>query len=291
MHPILFNVPLPGGSLLEVSTYRAAYVIAAVMTVLITWSLATRAGLAARRTMGVIVLTAAALPIGARLWHVATNLSVYTAQPERIWSLQATGHALFGGVAAASLTGYLASRAARIDPWKLADCAAPGLAAGIALMRIGCFANGCCFGTLTNGPTGVTFPPGSYAHLWELTHSYIKLFDAPLPVHPTQLYELVGVLLCGVLAAVLMRTRVAPGVPFLVFIASFAAVRWANWSFRVHPDTLALPDWAYPAIYAGTIAGTLLLVALRARARRPADSPREGDVPTVEDPHDAGAGC
>jgi len=60
----------------------------------------------------------------------------------------------------------------------------PGIAIGHALGRLGCFFAGCCFGKVTDGPFGISFPEGSTA---------AKLYPAAgggsLPVYPTQLFE------------------------------------------------------------------------------------------------------
>ncbi len=46
--------------------------------------------------------------------------------------------------------------------WYL-DIVAPSAALGMAIGRIGCFLNGCCFGGVCDLPWAVRFPPGSYA--------------------------------------------------------------------------------------------------------------------------------
>ena len=56
---------------------------------------------------------------------------------------------------------------------------APTVGLGIGLGRIGCFLNGCCFGTPTDLPWGVTFPEGSIP-------DYIFHNQA---IHPAQLYS------------------------------------------------------------------------------------------------------
>lgn len=264
MHPVLFTVGLPGVGLVEVSTYRAAYTVAALVAVLIAWGVATRRGLPSRRTLTALLVTAVSLPVGARLWHMATNWSIYSADPSRIWTLESTGHALFGGIALASIAGVIVTRLWSLDLWRLADAAAPGLAVGLAIMRVGCFSNGCCFGLPTNGPTGALFPPGSPPHLWQMANRGLGLFDAPLPVHPTQLYELTGALVCGLVAVVLMRMHAVDGTPFLAFIGLFAVVRWVNWGFRVPPPSLDHPE-IYGPIYASVIAVCALLIVLRIR--------------------------
>jgi len=42
--------------------------------------------------------------------------------------------------------------------WKVLDMLAPYVALGYAIVRIGCFLNGCCYGEITNSPLGVVFP-------------------------------------------------------------------------------------------------------------------------------------
>jgi phosphatidylglycerol---prolipoprotein diacylglyceryl transferase len=46
----------------------------------------------------------------------------------------------------------------------LADLVAPSVVLGMALGRVGCFLNGCCYGGLTSLPWAVTFPWGSPPH-------------------------------------------------------------------------------------------------------------------------------
>lgn len=56
----------------------------------------------------------------------------------------------------------------------------PPLVIAHAFGRIGCFFGGCCFGTRTNLPVAVVFPPTSPASIQ---------FGFPVAVHPVQLYE------------------------------------------------------------------------------------------------------
>ena len=44
--------------------------------------------------------------------------------------------------------------------WLMSDVAAPAVAIGIAIGRIGCFLNGCCYGAVCELPWAVRFPPG-----------------------------------------------------------------------------------------------------------------------------------
>ena len=76
----------------------------------------------------------------------------------------------------------------------------PGITLGHALGRIGCFLGGCCYGGVTRGPLGVSFPTGSPA-----AYDYPAPDGGSLPVLPTQLIEAVFELLLFVAMLLLYR--------------------------------------------------------------------------------------
>ncbi len=55
------------------------------------------------------------------------------------------------------------------------DLFAPALMLGIAVGRLGCLMNGCCFGAVCNEPWAITFPPGSPAYVQQLEKGEIFL--------------------------------------------------------------------------------------------------------------------
>lgn len=68
-----------------------------------------------------------------------------------------------------SLIGGILGTAAFLYKYKLPalatlDLITPSLMLGLAIGRIGCFLNGCCYGGVCELPWSVTFPPGSPAH-------------------------------------------------------------------------------------------------------------------------------
>ncbi|WP_435015332.1 prolipoprotein diacylglyceryl transferase [Tundrisphaera sp. TA3] len=85
----------------------------------------------------------------------------------------------------------------------MADAVAPSLAIGIALGRVGCFFNGCCFGEACDLPWAIAFPAGSLPWSHQVVHGLIApSASASLPVQPTQIYAVLdGVLLLGLLSA------------------------------------------------------------------------------------------
>jgi len=59
--------------------------------------------------------------------------------------------------------------------WNILDIFAPFVALGYAIVRIGCFLNGCCYGEVTNSVWGVVFP-----YVDELTRYPTQLFSSAL---------------------------------------------------------------------------------------------------------------
>ena len=69
------------------------------------------------------------------------------------------------------------------------DLMAPSFMLGLAIGRLGCFMNGCCFGGVCDLPWAVEFPVGSPAHIHQLEHGQTYLHGLQLggvpPNRPT----------------------------------------------------------------------------------------------------------
>jgi phosphatidylglycerol:prolipoprotein diacylglycerol transferase len=98
------------------------------------------------------------------------------------------GLAFYGGLIFAAAFGLYYARKHRLGMWKAADLAAPWIAFGLALTRIGCFLNGCCYGKVSRVPWAVRFPKDSVLHQAQVDAHLIHGNDPTLLVHPTQLY-------------------------------------------------------------------------------------------------------
>lgn len=154
--------------------------------------------------------------LGARFTYVAGHWPQYVSDPIAVFRIWDGGLTQYGGFVAGIAAGLLFFRVKGIDPWRGADIVAPSLALGVALGRIGCFLNGCCFGTPCDLPWAVTFPEGSGA------------WDAFLgaPVHPTQLYASLAAI--GIFFILLAVDRRKPFDGFLLwlFVMLLAAYRF-----------------------------------------------------------------
>src|SRR4051812_44780395 len=108
---------------------------------------------------------------------------IYYAILMRDWHLLFTraGLVWYGGLIGGVIACSLSLRAQRIDSLKAVDAAAPALAIGYSLGRIGCFLVGDDYGRPTSSWVGVAFPKGSPpTTAEELRHFGVKV-DPSIP--------------------------------------------------------------------------------------------------------------
>lgn len=273
-YPVLLSLRI-GDTQIVLQAYGAFQVIAWVVSLAMGALVARRRGLGARSTLIVLAGALAVGMVGARVLDLGINWAYYSEDTSRVYDLGFRGFALHGGLGLAAVTAALLARALDVHVWKLADSVVPALATGLVLMRAGCLLNGCCFGKVTSLPWGITYPPGSPA--W--THQFVAgesgtpaLFGLVLPVHPTQVYEMVAAVIMGAIAVWLMprrgpggRPSTPSGVPFLVFALGFTAFRACIHLLRAQPFSVTSPVWLYPSFYALICVG--MAFALRWRMR------------------------
>jgi phosphatidylglycerol:prolipoprotein diacylglycerol transferase len=132
----------------------------------------------------------------------------------------------------------------RLELWRTLDAAAPAVALGYGLGRVGCFLVGDDFGYPTSLPWGVKFKYGLPAPTTaEFMRQEYGAEVAPgvdpnelIAVHPTQLYETVLGLLIAAIGIWLIRRRVQPGFTALAVFALLACERFAVEFFRAKDD-------------------------------------------------------
>jgi phosphatidylglycerol:prolipoprotein diacylglycerol transferase len=135
----------------------------------------------------------------------------------------------------------------------VADIAAPCIMLGLALGRVGCFFNGCCYGQPTDGALGVQFP------------------GHPGPVHPTQIYEAAGALLLAAALYALLRWRGrGRGAVFGWMLVGYGVLRTLIEIYRADPRGSIGPLSTSQIISIPLIAIGAVVIA---RAARPAVNP------------------
>jgi phosphatidylglycerol:prolipoprotein diacylglycerol transferase len=153
---------------------------------------------------------------GARLLYVALNWKSFSGHLLNVGALWQGGMSFHGGVIAAVAAGVLYMRHRKIPILAMADAGAPGIALGYAIGRVGCFLNGCCYGTPTDLPWGIVFPHAE-------TH---------VASHPTQLYATVlNLLLMGGLIALYRRPH-RVGQVMAAYVVGYSVYRFLIESLR-----------------------------------------------------------
>jgi phosphatidylglycerol:prolipoprotein diacylglycerol transferase len=174
MHPILIHMQW-----LDIHTYGVLVAAGFLIGLAVAAHRARREGLPPEQVSDLGVWLIVSGMLGGKLFHIVFFWNDFIAgwHEEGLRSLR-EGFVFYGGFIAATLTAVGYTRAKRLPLAKLADLMAPCVALGHALGRLGCFFNGCCYGKACSLPWAVTFPP---------PHTM-----AGIPVHPTQLYEVIG---------------------------------------------------------------------------------------------------
>jgi phosphatidylglycerol:prolipoprotein diacylglycerol transferase len=155
-----------------------------------------------------------AIPSGiiiSRLLHIIDLWSFYLANPGLL--LGFGGLTIWGAILGATLGIWIYSRFSDFRFGYFMDLVAPGVLLAQVIGRIGCTINGCCYGKATSLPWGVVYTnPDSYAPIG-------------IAVHPTQIYEIIFLLIVfGVLFW--LRKRFQPeGSLFLIYLSLYSMWR------------------------------------------------------------------
>ncbi len=134
--------------------------------------------------------------VGSRAWHIVQ----YTEESWRglhkallFWD---GGLVFYGGLLGGLVgaIGYL--KWFRIPLLPAGDIIMPFIPLGHAIARLGCFFNGCCWGAPTGLPWGICYPKRSVgAYAQHVDEGWIAKDAAhSLPVHPSTVYESLGLL-------------------------------------------------------------------------------------------------
>jgi len=156
---------------------------------------------------------------GAKVFYILINVSLRDFLEDPVNAMISSGRIYHGGFIFSVLIAFLVVRLTKRNFWVMADSAAPALAIGISLGRIGCFLNGCCLGRPTNLPWGVKF--------------YGIDSSINLSLHPAQLYESITMFFIFLF---LWRTREKNqprGYIFSIYLLAWGVERFIIEFFRI----------------------------------------------------------
>lgn len=223
MHPILFEIQLADRAIAI-----HAYPVALAAAIATAWAGgyrgAVRAGLPGRKVAIALTIALAGVLLGARLMHGLLHPDIYVADPSLLWRPQLGAFAMHGVLVGGLLGGWGACRVLSLSAARFADAATVPALLALGFVRLGCWLNGCCFGTVTLLSWGATFPAGSLPHVCQLLTTPGLPLQQPRAVHPTQIYEIAAAILSVAVAAYLRcRPALHPPVAGKIFLLAFAA--------------------------------------------------------------------
>jgi len=166
--------------------------------------------------------------LGAKLWYVSEQMARDPAANAFELLTSRGGLTWYGGFIGGSILGLWAARANKVPLLAAANCAAPSLAVGQALGRIGCFLVGDDYGVKSDTPWAVAFPEGLPPTIDPVTGEVFR-------VHPTMLYETAWLF---PVAAFLWRRRGRSPFLFGEYLMLAGVGRLVIEAYRINPATL-----------------------------------------------------
>jgi phosphatidylglycerol:prolipoprotein diacylglycerol transferase len=211
--------------------------------------------------LGIWVLLAGL--VGAKLLLVVVEWSRFQHMDGRtLLELLRSGGVFYGGLIGAILAAVLFLRLRHLDFWAVADAAAPSIAIGQAIGRLGCFSAGCCWGKECHLPWAVTFTSA-------VAEQNVGV-PLGIPLHPTQLYEAAGTLILCLLLVFFERRRFT-GETFARYLVGYALLRGTIEFFRGDPrgEVLGVMSTSQFIAICGLVLGAVIY-AVRRRSSAPA---------------------
>ena len=175
--------------------------------------------------------------VGAKLAYVVTSFDEVSFHWREWLSLVRGGFVYYGGVIGGAAGAIWWAHRQRFPALAFGDLCSPGMGFSLAIGRLGCWLNGCCYGKAVGW--GLKIP---------------DLGDG-IARHPVQLYEAVGALVIGLALLPIRRREPARyGATFALFLVGYSALRFGLEFLRDDPRG--------PALAGLSVSQALSLVAL-----------------------------
>ncbi len=165
---------------LPVRSYGVMTMLAIISAIILATQRAHRYGIAKETIYAFAFWFCAAGFVGARIFHVIEYWKIsyrketldgsFAFLPTLIEILNVPqgGLVVYGALIGGMIAFIFLVRRFRLPPLAFADFIAPSMLLGLAIGRLGCLLNGCCFGGLCEAPWAVTFPQNSPPYNWQL---------------------------------------------------------------------------------------------------------------------------
>jgi prolipoprotein diacylglyceryltransferase len=208
----------------HVNWYALSYLVSHVLTFLILFYLGWKKGYPLTSWILILVSGALFFIIGTRLvtYRAAEWAELFREGAFPLTENRSAIGGLFFAILGIELSrSWLKTREYVLDTYVLV------VPLGLAIQKVGCLVNGCCFGTPTSLPWGISYAQGTAVHY----HHWISQSISPagawsLPVHPVPLYEILLYLgIFGILILISPRLKTR-GAGFLLALTLLALGRF-----------------------------------------------------------------
>lgn len=191
---------------IDIMWYGIIITLAMVLACLIVYRKAPSYGITEDDILTAFIICIPAGVIGARLYYVAFNWSLYDGDLFHILNLRTGGLAIHGGLIAGLLAAVIFCNAKRIPAGEVIDLVAPSIALAQAIGRWGNFFNEEAYGAQTDFPINVLIDGQTY--------------------HATFLYESVWCFLLFLALMAVSRKRKFRGQIFLLYAILYSVERF-----------------------------------------------------------------
>jgi prolipoprotein diacylglyceryl transferase len=203
MHPILFEI-----GKIKIHSYGVMVALGFLVAIYLASREARRNGVPPQKIFDIGLYALLFGIAGARILHVLLDFRYYAGHPLEIIMINRGGLSIHGGLLAGIAAAYLFIKLNRIPLWKTADIIIPYLALAQAIGRMGCYLNGCCYGTPTYLPFGISLP----GHI--------------LRLHPIQLYLALFLFLTFIALKIIYKRKKYDGEAFFSYFLIFSFGRF-----------------------------------------------------------------
>lgn len=219
---------------------------------------AAKRGITADDVSTMLVRAAIGAIVGARLAYVLYHPGDYIDAPLEIFKIWHGGISLLGGFTGAILWTLPEMKRRRLSFWQVMDAAAPGMAVGVIIGRIGDLIVGDHLGKATNFFLGYRCPPSR-------VDTAVPCVAGPGHlVHQPALYDFVLTILVLVLLLQLRKVRRWDGFLITVFGVSYGFNRFLEDWFRVDvTHGLGLTGSQWTAVVTMIVCGAWLIFGKR----------------------------
>lgn len=195
--------------------------------------------------LDMMILSLIGAAVGARLYYVVFNWSLYKGNFAQIFNARGGGLGFYGGLLGGVLAAAVFCRMKKLSFWQMADITSLGLLIGQMIGRWGNFFNRESFGEYTDGVFAMQLPL-SAVRTSEVTSQMRENLEtiggvSYVSVQPAFLYESVWCLLLLLLLFVLKRKKKFAGETFMTYLSLYGLgrffIEWLRTDKIVFPGT------------------------------------------------------